>query len=58
MQSIWSKKNCVSNFTMEGAYELKKGDRLVQRFRILVHEGLIEDLDVGVYHREFCRAPG
>ena len=48
----------LSNFTLDGGYELKRGDKLIQRWRILVHEGWIEDLDVGFYYREFCREAG
>ena len=45
----------LSNFTLDGPCELKKTDKLIQRWRILVHEGSIEDIDIGAYHREFCR---
>ena len=37
---------------------LKRGDKLIQRWRILVHEGWIEDLDVDAYYQEFCREAG
>ena len=48
----------LSNFTLDGGYELKRSDKLIQRWRILIHEGWIEDLDVDAYHREFCRETG
>ena len=44
----------LSNFTMNGAYLLRHGDALAQRFRILVHEGAADDVDIGRYHRNFC----
>ena len=48
----------LSNFTLDGGYELKRGDKLIQQWRILVHEGWIEDLDVDAYYQEFCREAG
>ena len=44
----------LSNFTLHGAYQLPRGNKLIQRWRILVHEGSADDLDIGAYHRDFC----
>jgi hypothetical protein len=39
----------LSNFTYHEGYELKIGEKLTQHFRVLVHEGGIEDVDIGEY---------
>lgn len=39
----------LSNFTLDGPYTLKDGDTLLQRFRILVHEGTADDVDINSY---------
>ena len=39
----------LSNFAYSGPYTLKEGDTLLQRFRILVHEGSADDVDINSY---------
>ena len=39
----------LSNFAYSGPYTLKEGDTLLQRFRILVHEGTADDVDINSY---------
>ena len=44
----------MSCFTLNNAYEVKYGETLVMRFRLLVHEGGAQDVDISGYHQEFC----
>jgi hypothetical protein len=46
----------LANFTLQGSYSLKKGETLVQRFRILVHEGAADAADIGRYQALFAAA--
>ena len=39
----------LSNFAYSGPCTLKEGDTLLQRFRILVHEGTADDVDINSY---------
>ena len=39
----------LSNLTYSGSYTLKAGEILAQRFRILVHEGTADDVDIDSY---------
>lgn len=39
----------LSNFAYSGPYTLKAGETLAQRFRILVHEGAADDVDINSY---------
>jgi len=43
----------LSNFTLREPYVLPDGGRLVQRFRILVHEGPTNEVDIGSYREAF-----
>jgi len=45
----------LSNFTLRGPYVLKAGETLTQRFRVLIHEGRAEDVDIAGYYEEFAR---
>lgn len=47
----------LSNFTLRGPYVLKDGETLTQRFRVLVHEGGAEEVDIAGYYEEFARRP-
>ena len=44
----------MSCFTLNDVYEVKYGETLVMRFRILVHEGGTQEVDISGYHRDFC----
>ena len=44
----------LSNFTLKGPYLLKRGETLVQRFRLLVHEGAADEEEIGRYHARFA----
>lgn len=44
----------LSNFTLREPYVLKEGETLTQRFRIVVHEGGADDVDLEAYRREFA----
>ena len=46
----------LANFTMRGPFLLKKGAALVQRFRLLVHEGAADAADIGRYQARFGAA--
>jgi hypothetical protein len=43
----------LSNFTLHEPYTLSDGDTLTQRFRLVIHDGWGEDLDIDAYHAEF-----
>jgi len=45
----------LSNFTLKGPYVLKDGESLRQGFRLLIHEGAAEEVDIARYHEAFCR---
>ena len=44
----------LSNFTLREPYVLKAGERLTQRFRIVIHEGGPEHIDLDGYCRSFA----
>ena len=44
----------LSNFTLREPYVLKRDDTLVQRFRLLVHEGAADAGEIGRYHSRFA----
>lgn len=46
----------LSNFTLRESYLLKEGETLTQRFRLLIHDGGTEDVDIAAYHREFSES--
>ena len=43
----------LSNFTLHEPYTLPAGVTLTQRFRLLVHDGWGDDIDIAAYHAEF-----
>jgi len=43
----------LANFTLEAPYTLSDGDTLTQRFRLVVHDGWGEDVDIEAYHADF-----
>jgi hypothetical protein len=47
----------LSNFTLREPYTLGEGGSLELRFRILIHEGSADDVDIARYHREFVASP-
>jgi hypothetical protein len=47
----------LSNFTLLNKYELSRGERLTQRFRILIHEDDAAEAKVGDYYRQFVEKP-
>ena len=47
----------LTNFTLLDKYELSRGERLTQRFRILVHEGDATEADVENYYNQFVETP-
>ena len=47
----------LTNFTLLDKYELSCGERLTQRFRILIHEGDATDANVGRYYNQFVETP-
>ena len=47
----------LCNFTLLNGYELPDGERIQQRFRILIHEGGHEDIDIARYFSEFASYP-
>ena len=44
----------LSNFTLMGPYVLEEGQTLTQRFRVLVHNGTADDLDIARYYTAFA----
>ncbi|MBC8228237.1 PmoA family protein [bacterium] len=44
----------LCNFTLLNSYELPKGESVTQRFRILIHEGDCENVDIAGYFRQFA----
>ncbi len=44
----------LSNFTLDGPYPLSDGVTLTQRFRLVIHDGWGEDLDIDAYHADFA----
>ena len=44
----------LSNFTLRGPYLMKASETLTQRFRVLVHEGGPDEVDIARYQREFA----
>ncbi len=47
----------LTNFTLLDKHELSRGERLTQRFRILVHEGDATEADVENYYNQFVETP-
>ena len=47
----------LTNFTLLDKYELSRGERLTQQFRILVHEGDATEADVENYYNQFVETP-
>jgi len=45
---------CLCNFTLLNSYELPEGESVKQRFRILIHEGGHEDIDIAGYFNQFA----
>jgi hypothetical protein len=45
----------LSNFTLREPYVLKDGDTLTQRFRLLIHDGGTDDVDIAGYRAAFAR---
>ena len=43
----------LSNFTLHEPYRLPAGETLTQRFRLLIHDGWGDDIDIAAYHAEF-----
>jgi hypothetical protein len=43
----------LTNFTLMEKYELPRGERLTQRFRVLIHEGDAVETNIGEYYRQF-----
>ena len=47
----------LTNFTLLDKYELSYGERLTQRFRILIHEGDAADANIEDYYNQFVDTP-
>ena len=47
----------LTNFTLLNKYELPRGERLTQRFRILIHEGDAADANIEDYYKQFVETP-
>lgn len=47
----------LTNFTLPDKYELPRGERLTQRFRILIHEGDATEANIGDGYRQFVETP-
>ena len=47
----------LTNFTLLDKYELPCGERLTQRFRILIHEGDATEANIGDGYRQFGETP-
>lgn len=44
----------LTNFTLLQKYELPRGERLTQRFRILIHEGDAAEANIESYYQQFA----
>ena len=47
----------LTNFTLLDKYELSYGERLTQRFRVLIHEGNAADANIEDYYNQFVDTP-
>ena len=47
----------LTNFTLLDKYQLSRGERLTQRFRILIHEGDATEAKVRDYYNQFVETP-
>ncbi len=47
----------LTNFTLLDKYELSYGERLTQRFRVLIHEGDAADANIEDYYNQFVDTP-
>ncbi len=47
----------LTNFTLLDRYELSYGERLTQRFRVLIHEGDAADANIEDYYNQFVDTP-
>lgn len=47
----------LTNFTLLDKYELSRGERLTQRFRILIHEGDAAEANIKDYYNQFAETP-
>ena len=47
----------LTNFTLLNQYKLSRGERLTQRFRILIHEGDAAEANVEECYNQFAEAP-
>ena len=47
----------LTNFTLLDKYELSYGERLTQRFRVLIHEGDAAEANIEDYYNQFVEAP-
>ena len=47
----------LTNFTLLDKYELSYGERLTQRFRILIHEGDAAEANIEDYYNQFVDTP-
>ena len=47
----------LTNFTLIDQYKLSRGERLTQRFRILIHEGDAAEANIEDYYNQFVETP-
>ena len=47
----------LTNFTLLDQYKLSRGERLTQRFRILIHEGDAAEANIEDYYNQFVETP-
>ena len=47
----------LTNFTLLEKCELPQGERLTQRFRILIHEGDTAEANIEEYYQQFVETP-
>ena len=47
----------LTNFTLLNQYKLSRGERLTQRFRILIHEGDAAEANIEDYYNQFVETP-
>ena len=46
----------LCDFTLDGPFVLKQDDTLLQRFRLLMHSGGPDEVDIAGYYASFCEA--
>ena len=46
----------LCDFTLDGPFVLKQDETLLQRFRLLVHSGGPDEVDIAGYYASFCEA--